>query len=351
VLGARGLHGISRLHLIQGIFGYLASPLWLAFLLTFYWMWLAARVVGLSQITVHSWMADLNLDASAHAFLVFLLCMGVLLIPRVLAMIDAFFDRERRKAFGGMAHILVGTIVETVFSTLQAPLQMLWHTRFVITILRGKTIDWGSQVRHADGTSWSYAIRQQWWQTAVGLAAGGVILRWMPNTFIWFLPLFLGMVLAIPLSVFTSRVRWGDAARNFGLFLTPEETAPPPELVTLQTRLAIAEDAEAEREPVSNLILSVVDPYLNAVHVSMLREAALNPQSAEAIARFEASGEDVRSIAEKLLLRGFEALHPSETMIILSDADSMAWMHRQIWLCAENVMASSWRNAIRSYCN
>jgi membrane glycosyltransferase len=349
VLGARGLHGISRLHLIQGIFGYLASPLWLAFLVTFYWMWLAARVIGLSQITVHSWMADLDLDASAHAFLVFLLCMGVLLIPRALAVIDAFFDRQRCKAFGGMAHILVGTIVETAFSTLQAPLQMLWHTRFVIAILRGKGIDWPAQTRDADGTSWSYAIRQQWWQTVSGLAAGVVILWWMPNTFIWFLPLFLGMVLAIPLSVFTSRVSWGIVARDFGLFLTPEETTPPPELVALQARLAMAEQAEAEGDAVSNLTRSVVDPYLNAIHVSMLREAKLNPQSAEALARLGASGPDVRWIAEKLLVRGFEALRPDETMIILSDAESMAWMHRQIWLCAENAMAPSWRNAIRSY--
>src|SRR5581483_11743666 len=162
VLGARGLQGISRLHLIQGIFGYLASPLWLLFLLTFYWMWLFKRFIGLSQITVHSWMGSLELGPAEHAFLVFVLCMGVLLVPRVLAVVDAFFDKERRRAFGGMTHILVTTIVETAFSTLHAPLQMLWHTRFVVTILRGGTIDWGSQTRAADGTSWRYAIRHQW---------------------------------------------------------------------------------------------------------------------------------------------------------------------------------------------
>jgi membrane glycosyltransferase len=351
VLGARGLQGVSRLHLAQGIFGYLASPLWLAFLVTFYWMWGAAKATGLSQITVHSWMADINLDSSQHAFLVFSLCMGVLLVPRVLAIIDAFFDRQRCKAFGGMAHILVGTIVETAFSTLQAPLQMLWHTRFVITIFQGKGIDWGAQTRASDGTSWLYAFRQQWWQTAFGLAAGAAILWFMPNTFVWFLPLFLGMVLAIPLSVLTSRVSWGDATRNFGLFLTPEETTPPPELVALQTRLAIVEQAQAASERVPNLTLSVVDPYLNAVHVSMLREGKLNPQFAEAVARLRAGGPDVNQIAERLLAGGFEGLQPEETMIALSDAELMARMHRQVWHGAENLMAPSWRAAIRSYCN
>ncbi|HWD20998.1 MAG TPA: glucans biosynthesis glucosyltransferase MdoH [Verrucomicrobiae bacterium] len=350
VLGARGLHGISRIHLVQGIFGYLASPLWLAFLVTFYWMWLLTSAIGLSQITVHSWMADLDLDAAAHAFLVFLLCMGVLLVPRVLAVIDAFFDHQRRQAFGGMAHILVGTIAETAFSTLHAPLQMLWHTRFVFTILRGKTIDWGTQTRTAEGNSWAYALRQHWWQTAIGLGWGGIILWFMPNTFFWFLPLFLGMALAIPLSVFTSRARWGDIAKDFGLFLTPEETSPPPELVALQTRLALAEQDEAAGPQIPHLIQSVVDPYLNAIHVSMLREAQLNPESAQALAKIGASGPDVKWIAEKLIVRGFDELRPDEKMIILSDADSMAWMHRQIWLRPETTLAPSWRQAISSYC-
>src|SRR6267154_5350407 len=39
VLFARGLRGLSRVHLLQGIFGYLAGPLWFLFLVTFAWMW------------------------------------------------------------------------------------------------------------------------------------------------------------------------------------------------------------------------------------------------------------------------------------------------------------------------
>src|SRR5262249_35123904 len=35
VVFARGLRGISRVHLLQGIVGYLSGPLWLLFLLTF----------------------------------------------------------------------------------------------------------------------------------------------------------------------------------------------------------------------------------------------------------------------------------------------------------------------------
>ena len=59
----------------------------------------------------------------------------VLLNPE--ALVDLALDPERRRAFGGLARAALSVVVETVFSTLHAPLQMLWHTRFVITILLG----------------------------------------------------------------------------------------------------------------------------------------------------------------------------------------------------------------------
>src|SRR5882724_266898 len=78
VLFARGLRGISRVHLLQGIFGYLSGPLWLLFLLTFNWMWGVQKMSGLSDITVHSyWMSNFNLTGAEHAFLIFAICMTV----------------------------------------------------------------------------------------------------------------------------------------------------------------------------------------------------------------------------------------------------------------------------------
>ena len=45
------------LSLLLGIFGYLASPLWLMFLLTFNWtLWYRSHT-GLSEITVWAWLA------------------------------------------------------------------------------------------------------------------------------------------------------------------------------------------------------------------------------------------------------------------------------------------------------
>jgi membrane glycosyltransferase len=341
---ARGLRGVSRIHLLLGIFGYLSSPIWLVFLAAYFWMWAAGRMTGLSRITVHSWMSDFNYSASQHAFLVFLICMAVLLVPRFLTVVDAALDPRRRRAYGGIVRLTISTLGETIFSSLHAPLQMLWHTRFVITILLGQGSSWGAQDRAAQGTTWSNALRNQWWQTAGGLAWGWLIWRLSPNAFWWFSPLFFGMVLAIPLSVWTSRVSWGAAARRLGLFLTPEETFPPPELVELRERLTAG-----PRPNPNKLEESVVDPYINAIHVSLLRQTKLQPDAALALAKLGVGGSQTRLLAENVLANGFQALLPDDQKLVLNDADTMSWLHRQLWLRPESTVAPSWRDAMRCH--
>ena len=243
-----------------------------------------------------------NLTGTEHAFLVFVICMVVLLLPKVLALVDLAFDRARRRAFGGLTNATVSTLAETVFSTLHAPLLMLWHTRFVITLLLGKGVNWGTQKRTAGGTAWFLAVRRHWGHTAIGIVWGALVWRMDRTTFWWFLPVFSGMVLSIPFSVFTSRAAWGRRVRQSGLFLTPEETAQPAELASLRTRMATQETAgeTTPQLPDSGLADVVLDPYVNAIHVSLLRELRLNPLFAEALARIGGPIRESPRLGEKL---------------------------------------------------
>jgi membrane glycosyltransferase len=59
------------------------------------------------------------------------------------------------------------------------------------------------------------------------------MLRLAPQFFWWLTPVLAGLLFGIPLTVWTSQVSAGRLFRRQGLLLTPEETAPPPELVTL----------------------------------------------------------------------------------------------------------------------
>jgi len=351
LLFARGLRGISRMHLLLGIFGYLASPLWLFFLLTFNLMLWFKMQSGLSSITVHSSTPFLNLSGTSHAFLIFLICMSVLFLPKVLALADLLFDAERRRSFGGLRRAFQGAVLETLFSTLHAPLQMLWHSKFVATLLLGMGVNWGPQRRVADGVAWLDAVRQHWGHTLIGLVWGAAIWRLDFVTFWWFAPVCAGMVLSIPLSVLTSRASWGERARRMGLFITPEEVNPPPELECVRARMAILTQAgETEaREALAGVADAVLDPYVNAIHISLLREKGLNPEYSKALAQLGAGKPEVRELGEKLLGQGPQALSRAELMLVLSDVETMSWLHRQAWIRPAGTMARWWYKAIRRY--
>jgi membrane glycosyltransferase len=351
LLFARGLRGISRVHLLLGIFGYLASPLWLLFLLTFnFTLWFKIHT-GLSQITVRAMTPFLKLNGLQHAFLIFIICMCVLFLPKVLALLDLAMDPARRRTFGGVRHAIIGAVGETLFSALHAPLQMLWHSKFVVTILLGMGVQWGTQKRTSDGVAWMDAVRAHWQHTLIGLGWGAAVWCLDPFTFWWFAPVGIGMVLSIPLSVFTSRSKWGTRARNMGLFMTPEEISPPTELASLADRMATLELVGnlAPRPRNSGIGDVVLDPYVNAIHVSLLREKTLNPQYNEELQTMGVGQPKVRLLGEKLLAEGPDALKSDEKLLVLSDADIMSWLHRQVWLRPNETLASWWQPLIRQY--
>jgi membrane glycosyltransferase len=352
VLFAKGLRGVSRLHLLLGIFGYLAGPLWLAFLLVFNWIYWYQKYTGLSDLSVQAFTPYLsNWSGTAHALLIFVICMVVIMLPKLLSLIDLARDRQRREQFGGLGRATVGVLGETVFSTLHAPMLMLWHTRFVLTNLAGITVGWAAQKRGADGVAWVYAAERHWGHTLIGLIWGIFMWRLDPTLFWWFTPVLAGMILSIPLSVFTSRRSVGLRARSLGIFLTPEETRPPLEIISLRSRMRIHDltDDKTPRRPHSGLAEAVLDPYVNAIHVSLLREKQLNPAYAEQFIRLGTGTESVRVLGEQLLAEGPEKLRPSEQTAILADQRVMVWLHQQAWLRPEEKLAPWWKAMIREF--
>jgi len=351
VLFARGLRGVSRLHLMLGICGYLAGPLWLAFLLTFNWIYWFQSYTGLSNITVHAFTPYLNLSGTAHALLIFVICMVVIMMPKVLALIELAYDPQRRRTFGGLQRAAVSVVAETVFSTLHAPLLMLWHTRFVVTNLLGVSVGWGPQKRAADGTAWTFAVRRHGGHTLIGLVWGAFMWQLGPSLFWWFTPVLAGMVLSIPLSVLTSRRSVGARARRLGIFLTPEEIAPPSELVALRANMKVNELTEdpSPRRPHAGLAEAVLDPYVNAIHVTLLREKQFNPVYAEQFAALGVGSPRVRMLGEKLLAGGPDQLTPAERSLVMTDARVMVWLHHEAWLRSGESLAPWWRASIRDY--
>jgi len=175
--------------------------------------------------------------------------------------------------------------------------------------------------------------------------------RLEPALFWWFTPVLAGLALSIPLSVLTSRGSLGTHARRLGFFLTPEETKPPAEIISLRSHLKIQEltGGTAPPRPHAGLAEAILDPYVNAIHVSLLREKQLNPVYAEQFSKLGVGGEPVQALGEKLLVEGPDKLNAAERMLVMADQRVMVWLHQQTWQRPGESLASWWRGAILEY--
>jgi len=236
LIATPGLHYLSRIHLVTGIVSYVSSPMWLALLLLSSVLSAieAGRrpqyfLPGFRSLFPH-WP---QIRAGETAVL-FMVTFVVLLLPKILGYILALRDRYLRRGFGGRARLAASLLVEQLFSILLAPSMMLFHSTFVVQTLLGKSVSWDAQVRSDRGVTFREAFRRQKWHLLLGLVWGAVMFTKAPQFFWWLTPVLIGLVCGIPLTVMTSRTGAGLAARRWGLLLTPEETAPPPELETLR---------------------------------------------------------------------------------------------------------------------
>jgi len=160
-----------------------------------------------------------------------------------------------------------------------------------------------------------------------------------------------GMALSIPLSVLTSRKNLGARARSAGFFLTPEEIKLPEELLSLRSHLKIHEltGDNSPRRPHAGLAESVLDPYVNAIHVSLLREKELNPVYAEQFAKLGVGSARVQTLGKKLLSEGPEKLSADERLSVMADQRALVWLHQQSWQRPNEMLAPWWRAAILEY--
>lgn len=240
LLPMRGLRGLSRVHLVSGVLSYLTSPLWLAMLV------LSSTVVILQAVHGHqyflpghhllfpNWPHYRDGEIAALLSLTAVALFG----PKILAAVLAIRDPALRRRFGGAARIGVSLLLEQIFSILLAPAMMLFHSNFVISTLAGRSVAWHAQERGDRGIGWREAMRRHLAHVLIGFTWGALIVKFAPHYIGWLLPVLIGMVLSVPLTMLTSRVTPGRWLRRHRLLLTPEETDAPTELAALHRQLA-----------------------------------------------------------------------------------------------------------------
>jgi len=270
VLPARGLHWVSRLHLLMGIGSYVTSPLWLVFLLTGVLIALQQRFVrpeyfGAGKSLFPRWP---QVDPVLAKY-VFIGTMAVLLAPKLLAYVALLFDGRLRRGCGGGVRALLSLLIETLVGGLIAPTAMLIQSVGVAQILAGRDSGWNAQRRDDGGVPWRAVWAGYWRYAAFGLALAAAAYAVSPALFLWMTPVLVGLALVVPLVLLTASRSVGMALRRLGLLQIPEERTPPGVLARageLQLQL--------RAEPPGNAVLHLLgDPALLAQHIAMLPPA------------------------------------------------------------------------------
>ncbi|HVJ45523.1 MAG TPA: glucans biosynthesis glucosyltransferase MdoH [Luteolibacter sp.] len=334
---ARNLPFSVRMHLFMGIMAYLGSPLWFLFLVVGTWLAWERSSSDLSIFPFESYVDRwFHFDRGQQSIILVSVVFTLLFLPKILAVVGAILVPRVRKSFGGFFPLITGLFLETFISILLAPCIMASHTMMVLSIFLGRAVGWNTQNRETDGTAWFDAFRFHLIPMTLGIA--WTVIAWIigENFIAWMSPILLGLVLCVPVSVITSRSRYGKALRRRHVLSTPEEINPP-------AVIQLADEAKASIDPALDasvdfrhgVIAAVVDPYVNGVHVSLLEFSELSP-----------AGE---ALAERCLSEGPAALNKAEMSELMYLAPAMLHMHRAVWLRSTEGIHSVWSQALESY--
>ncbi len=260
---------------------------------------------------------------------------GVLLfLPKAMSYV-LILAKGQSRLFGGPIRLAVSILAEILTSSLLAPIRMLFHSKFVFMTILGKEAGWGQQQRDDSGTSWRDAIRFHMGGTILAALWGSALFLYNRSFFWWIMPIFLPLVLAIPISYLTSRAGLGLFARRIGIFLTPEEVETPREL----KELAMFQMENTALPPSLGIprgrgfARAILDPAIHFLHLSSLRR----PRSLDPDIRIRRE-----ILAEKAVHDGPESLTAMEKKEILADPGDLSALHRRSWALPMDELERKW---------
>ena len=339
LLPMRGLHWLSRIHLITGVLSYASSPIWLISLVLSSVIVCMEALQGIQYFEPGSYSLFPSWPESRATEIVALLSISltILLMPKVLGVILALVNPQLRRGYGGSARLIASMLVEQLFSTLLAPAMMIFHTTFVITTLAGKQVTWNAQDRGDRGITFVDGLNRHKWQILLGLVWGAAILAMAPRYIWWMMPILSGLILSVPLTMLTSRASVGRWMRRRGLLLTPEETHTPPELAALEERMAAGAVTESQGVGISIPTSAMVAPTpamtFAPVIASTMGTTLVTSASASVAANDESIGSSHKDdIVGILSITNLPARKPLQmeaaTPVYLRPRDAITGLHR-----------------------
>lgn len=315
----RGIATAHRMAFLNGIFAYLASPVWFLFLV-------------FSTIEVAQFAAgDINYFPDARslypnwpqwhpewAIILVTSTLVTLFLPKLLALVELLiFDRKRLPAFGSTGRLLQGFFLENLFSILLAPIRMLAHSAYVVQAVINVSVAWAGQNRSSE-IGWMQAFIRHLPGMVLAITWSGIALSLDANFFYWTIPISLSLLLAAPITVWLSRFSLGDSWRDQGVWATPPERG-------IGCPVLVQFDA--------------IDlPDLKPVNApSWLAWTLLHPNQARiaaalAVRRTGAAKQASTDLSERILSAGLDAIPRRQAARVLDDADAVMRIHRHAWM-------------------
>lgn len=315
LLLTKGFHPAHRATLGSGIMAYLTAPVWLAFLIL-------STITAIKETATEpeyfgstpslfpNWPESHTLEAG----LLFSATMTLLFLPKLLSLIILFKRRRQEGLPPEVGRTSASAVFESLLSMLLSPMRMLAHTQYILLAVLGRTTRWAPQVRSSHLQPWRGTLGDYGGVAVLGVLWGILVALFAPAFLWWMTPVLAGLILIPLVGELTSSERLGAWSKAQGLFLTLEETNPPPELESILSPPPASSRSGFER--------AIVDPFVNALHVWLLRsETGLKQRPWVHCER----------IAEKALCQGLAALTRRERLGLLSDSEALSEVHHRIW--------------------
>ncbi len=212
VVAAQGLHPVSRLHLARGVLTYALAPLWIGLVVT--GALLSTPDAGTNGAGGYPLAGAIVLAVS----------LAFVLLPKLLSYGMMLRAREARR-FGGPWRALASVAVETLASTLTAPVIMAAHARALLAVILGRDSGWSAQQRDEGRLSGRAALAFHWPEMLIGVALAALGPALGAGLSPWLAVAATSLVAAPFLVWWTASIARGMRLREAGLLLTPGESA------------------------------------------------------------------------------------------------------------------------------
>lgn len=328
VFRGKNIRMAHRMAFLNGVMAYVASPLWLLFLIL-----ATAETTRLILWPInyfpdrHSpfpvwpeWHPELALTLVSSTVV-------LLFLPKLLAVLDAAFKR-RIRIFGGLWSITSSMALEIIISSLLAPVRMLAHSRFFMEALFNLDLKWAGQNRSRE-TSWQETLVSQLPGSLLAFCWAGCTYRLDLIFFLWSLPVVIPLLLAAPISIMLGKVKVGQVLKTFRLLLVSQEI----EDNSLLDEALQSGDRTTSHSKLSIFEEAIIDPVINKLHQAMARRH----HGREKL-------ELLHSLRGRCLDEGPSALTIREQSILAQDQEALQWLHQAVWQTDNN---SCWSRLIR----